>query len=127
MKTDQPGPKNIDEYIADFSPEVQAILQQIRQTIRQAVPTAIEAIKYQIPTFVLNGNLVSFGAYQRHIGLYPIPAGTQKFQKAIAAYRSAKSSVRLPLDEPIPFDLISQLVKFRVRETSAHTKKKRQK
>ena len=124
MKTDQTAPHSIDDYIAGFPPDIQAILEKIRLTIKQAAPGAVEAIKYQIPTFVLNGNLVSFAAYQRHIGLYPIPAGTQKFQKAIAAYRSAKSSVRFPLNEPIPFDLISQLVKYRVKETSPRAKAK---
>jgi uncharacterized protein YdhG (YjbR/CyaY superfamily) len=127
MKIEQTTSPGIDDYITGFPPEVQAILQQIRLTIRRAAPEATEAIKYQIPTFVLNGNLVSFAAYKQHIGLYPIPAGTQKFQKAIAAYRNAKSTVRFPLDEPIPFDLISQLVKYRVKETSPRAKAKQQK
>lgn len=110
------SPTTIDEYIAGYPPEVQAILKKVRSTIKSAAPDAVEAIKYQIPTFVLNGNLVSFAAYKQHIGLYPIPAGTQKFQKAIAVYRAAKSTLRFPLDEPIPYDLISQLVKYLVKE-----------
>ena len=90
-------------------------------------PKRLEAIKYQIPTFVLNGNLVSFAAYKQHIGLYPIPAGTQKFQKAIAVYRAAKSTLRFPLDEPIPYDLIGQLVKYLVKERAASAKARQQK
>jgi uncharacterized protein YdhG (YjbR/CyaY superfamily) len=121
------SPTTIDEYIAGYPPEVQVILKKVRSTIKAAAPDAVEAIKYQIPTFVLNGNLVSFAAYQRHIGLYSIPAGTQKFQKAIAVYRGAKSTARFPLDEPIPYDLISQLVKYLVKENVAHAKARQKK
>jgi uncharacterized protein YdhG (YjbR/CyaY superfamily) len=116
MRTNQPPPQNIDEYIAGFPNDVQAILAKIRRTIRKAAPDAKETIKYQMPTFTLKGNLVSFAAYKRHIGLYPAPTGTQKFNKALSVYRAAKASVRFPLDQPIPFDLISQLVKFRVKD-----------
>jgi len=116
MKTDQTAPKNIDQYIAGFPKPVQERLQKIRLTIRKAAPNAEETIKYQIPTFTLQGNLLSFAAYKTHIGFYPAPAGNAKFQKQLAAYRAAKSSVRFPLNKPIPFDLLSQMVKFRVKE-----------
>lgn len=121
------SPTTIDEYIAGYPPEVQVILKKVRATIKAAAPDAVEAIKYQIPTFVLNGNLVSFAAYKQHIGLYPIPAGTQKFQKAIAVYRAAKSTLRFPLDEPIPYDLISQLAKYLVKENAARAKARQKK
>ena len=116
MKTDQSTPKNIDEYIAGFPHDVQEILEKMRMTIRKAAPDAEETIKYQIPTFTLKGNLVSFAAYKKHIGLYPAPTGTQKFNKELSVYRAAKASVRFPLDKPIPFALISIIVKFRVKE-----------
>ena len=116
MKTDQTAPKTIDEYVAGFPHDVQEILEKIRMTIRKAAPDAEETIKYLIPTFTLKGNLVSFAAYKKHIGLYPAPTGTQKFNKALSVYRVAKASVRFPLDKPIPFDLISQIVKLRVKE-----------
>ena len=116
MKTDQTAPKTIDEYIAGFPDDVQEILEKIRMTIRKAAPDAEETIKYQIPTFTLKGNLVSFAAYQKHIGLYPAPTGTLKFNKELSVYRAAKASVRFPLDKPIPLDLISQIVKLRVKE-----------
>ncbi len=125
MSTKQTAPKTIDEYLAGFPSDVQEILEQIRLTIKKAAPQAAETIKYQMPTFVLNGNLVSFGLYTQHIGLYPVPAGTRKFQKEIAPYRSAKSTIRFPLNEPIPFDLISQLVKFRVKENLTRAEAKR--
>ncbi len=119
MRTNRTAPKNIDEYIAGFPDDVQEILEKVRMTIRKAAPDAEEAIKYQIPTFTLNGNLLSFAAYKKHIGLYPVPAGTEKFQKELSVYKAAKSTVRFPLDKPIPFDLISKIVKFRVKENLA--------
>ncbi|MBI5566834.1 MAG: DUF1801 domain-containing protein [Chloroflexi bacterium] len=121
------SPTTIDEYIAGYSPEVQTILKQVRATIKAAAPDAVEAIKYQIPTFVLNGNLVSFAAYKQHLGVYPVPAGTQKFQKAVAVYRAAKSTLRFPLDEPVPYELIGQLVKYLVKEHAAGAKAKQKK
>ena len=127
MKTDQTEPQTIDDYIAGFPPEVQEILQKIRLTIRKAAPGAEETLKYKIPTFTLKGNLVSFAAYKKHIGIYPLPAGTQKFNQALSVYKAAKSTARFPLDQPIPFDLISQLVKLRVKDDfkKAQAKKKK--
>lgn len=116
MKTDQAAPATIDEYIAGFPSDVQQILQEIRKTIREAAPDAEEAIKYQLPTFVLKGNLVHFGAFQKHIGFYSTPSGHQEFKEELSAYKGAKGSVQFPLDQPMPFDLISRIVRFRVRE-----------
>lgn len=124
MKTDQTAPKTIDEYIAGFPQEVQEILQKIRQTIRAAAPDAEEKISYQMPTFTLNGNLVHFAAFKNHIGLYPAPTGIEKFKKELAAYQSAKGSVRFPLDKPIPFALIGKITRFRVKENLARAKAK---
>ena len=116
MKIGQAVTYDVNDYIAGFPPDVQEILEKIRLTIRKAAPDAEETIKYQIPTYTLKGNLVSFAAYRNHIGLYPVPAGTKKFQKELTVYKAAKSTLRLPLDQPIPFDLIRQLVKFRIKE-----------
>ena len=127
MRTDPTAPKNIDEYIAGFPEDVQAILQKIRMTIRKAAPDAEETIKYQMPTFTLKGNLVHFAAFKKHIGFYPTPTGTEKFQKELSVYKGAKGSVRFPLDEPIPFDLISKIVKFRVKENLERAEAKRKK
>ena len=124
MKIDQTGPKNIDEYIAGFPPEVQAILEKIRLTIRKAAPGAEETIKYQMPTFTLHGNLVYFAAFKTHIGFYPIPTGIEKFKKELAPYKQGKGSVQFPLDQPIPYGLISKIVKFRVKENAAKAKAK---
>ena len=117
MKTDTTLASNIDEYVAGFPKDVQDILQKIRGIIRKAAPDAEEAIKYQIPTFVLNGNLVHFAAFQKHIGFYPTPSGIDRFKDELSVYKSAKGSVQFPLDAPIPFSLITKIVKFRVKET----------
>ena len=106
----------MDEYIAGFPHDVQEILEKIRMTIRKAAPDAEETIKYQIPTFTLKGNLVSFAAHKKHIGLYPAPTGDRKFNNEPSVYKGAKASVRFPLDKPIPFALVSRIVKFRVKE-----------
>ena len=124
MKTDQTAPKTIDEYIAGFPQEVQEILEKIRQTIRAAAPDAKETISYQMPTYTLNGNLVHFAAFKNHIGLYPAPTGIVKFKKELAAYQSAKGSVRFPLDKPIPFALIGKITRFRAKENLARAKAK---
>lgn len=116
MRGDQTAPKDIDEYIAGFPLELQQILEEIRMTIRKAAPDAEEAIKYQIPTFTLKGNLVHFAAFKNHIGFYPTPTGIEEFKDELSAYKGAKGSVQFPLDKPIPFDLMSRIVKFRVEE-----------
>jgi uncharacterized protein YdhG (YjbR/CyaY superfamily) len=117
--------KTIDEYIAGFPPEIQAILQQIRATIHAAAPDAQEIISYQMPTFALHGALVHFAAFKQHIGFYPTPSGTTHFEAALAHYKSGKGSVQFPLDEPIPYDLIAEIVKFRVEENLAKAAAKR--
>ena len=127
MKTEQTIHETIDEYIADFPPDVQAILKKLRATIRKAAPDAEEAMKYRLPTFVLNGNLVHFGAFKKHIGFYATPTGNEKFRKELSAYEGAKGSVQFPLDKPIPYDLVSRMVKFRVKENLDKAAAKRKK
>ena len=107
---------DIDKYISSFPDEVQKILEEIRTTIRQAAPDAAETIKYAMPTFVLNGNLVHFAAFKNHIGFYPVPSGIEAFKKELSVYKGAKGSVQFPINEPIPLALISKIVKFRVNE-----------
>ena len=116
MKANQAAPTTIDEYIAGFPDDVQQLLQEIRKTIREEAPEAEEAIKYQLATFVLEGNLVHFGAHSRHIGFYPTPSATARFREELAAYEGSKGAVRFPLGRPIPFDLIRRIVRFRVEE-----------
>ncbi len=107
---------SIDEYMAAFPEEIRTILQEIRETIQAAAPDAEEKISYQMPTFFLKGNLVHFAAFKNHIGFYPTPGGVQAFKEEIARYQGAKGSIRFPLDEPMPLDLITRIVKMRVDE-----------
>jgi uncharacterized protein YdhG (YjbR/CyaY superfamily) len=115
---------DINAFIADFPEEIQAILERIRTTIQEAAPEAKEAIKYGMPTFVSNGNLVHFAAYKNHIGFYPAPTGIDAFIEDLAPYRTGKGTVQFPIDKPIPYDLITKVVKFRVEENLKKRKKK---
>jgi uncharacterized protein YdhG (YjbR/CyaY superfamily) len=124
MKRDPLRPKTIDEYIASCPPEVHSILQKIRLTIGKAAPEAEEKISYQIPTFTLNGNLVHFAAFKKHIGFYPPVKGDEKLNAELARYRGEKGNLRFPLDEPIPYALITRIVKSRVKEQSERSKSK---
>ncbi len=107
---------DINTYIAQFPEEVRVLLEQMRKTIQAAAPEAEEAISYAMPTFKLQGNLVHFAAYKKHIGFYPAPSGISAFPHEIAAYEYAKGSVQFPIDKPLPLDLVTKIVKFRVRE-----------
>jgi uncharacterized protein YdhG (YjbR/CyaY superfamily) len=128
MRTNQTALQNIDAYIVGFPKEVQKILRKIRTTIRKAVPNAEEKISYQMPSFTLQGSyLVHFAAYKKHIGLYPAPRGVDEFKKALSVYGGAKATVRFPLDEPIPFGLISKIVKFRKKKILEKAAEKGQK
>lgn len=116
MTTQKQTSKDIDDYIAGFPEDTQVILGKVRMTIRKAAPDAEETINYQIPTFKLKGNLVHFAGYKKHIGFYPTPSGIEKFKEQLSPYDGAKGSVKFPLDKPIPYDLISEIVMFRVQE-----------
>ena len=108
--------ETIDEYIATFPKNIQIVLEELRQAIRDSAPEAEEAIRYQMPTFRLNGNLVHFAAHKNHIGFYPTPSAIEKFKKELSAFKTSKGAVQFPLAEPIPFALVEEMVKFRVRE-----------
>lgn len=116
---DQTERKDIDEYIAGFPKDVRERLEMVRSTIREAAPEAEETIKYRMPTFILNGNLVHFAAFKNHIGFYPAPMGIEEFKEELSAYKGAKGSVQFTYDRPIPLDLISRIVKFRAEKNLA--------
>ncbi len=116
----------IDEFISTYPSEIQTILQKIRATIQKSAPGAEEAMAYGIPTFKLNGrNLVHFSAFKEHIGFYPTPSGIEAFKKELSAYEWAKGSVKFPLSKPIPYALITKIVKFRVKEELEKAKGKK--
>lgn len=106
----------IDEYIVTFPENIQKKLNEIRAVIRSEVPQVGERIAYGIPTFTLNGNLVHFAGYERHIGFYPTPSAMKEFKNEMRAYKMSKGAVQFPLDEPLPEDLIRRMVRFRVEE-----------
>jgi uncharacterized protein YdhG (YjbR/CyaY superfamily) len=114
-------PRDIDEYISGFAPEVRLILERIRSTIRRAAPGAQETISYQIPAFRQNGVLVYFAAFKKHIGFYPPVRGDAALEKAVGRYAGEKGNLRFPLDEPIPYALIARIVKLRARQDRKET------
>lgn len=118
MRTDRTTAGSIDEYIAGFPEHTRKILEKIRRTIRKAAPNAEETISYKIPTFTLDGRpLIYFAAYPKHVALYPAPRGSEDFNEELSDYEGGKGTVRFPLDEPVPYDLIRRIVKFRMKES----------
>ena len=112
----------IDEYVSEFPPETQQVLQELRALIRSLAPEATETISYAIPTFDLHGkHLVHFAGYEKHVGLYPAPSGMEAFREDLRPYKTGKGSVQFPLDQPLPTDLIRRIVEFRIAETSGKT------
>lgn len=107
---------SVDEYIAAFPADIQDLLEQMRSVIKKAAPAAEEKISYAMPTYYLHGNLVHFAAFKSHIGFYPIPSGIDAFKEELSEYKSAKGSIQFPLNKPLPLDLVSKIVKFRVDE-----------
>jgi uncharacterized protein YdhG (YjbR/CyaY superfamily) len=125
MQSDR-GPRDIDEYIAGIEAHVRVVLEEVRTSIRNAAPEATETIKYRIPTFVQNGNLVHFAAFKNHVGFYPAPSGIARFKAELSQYKWAKGSVQFPFDRPVPLKLIERIVRFRVSEAkSTNTAKSR--
>jgi len=108
--------KTIDDYFAIQTQEVQILLEQVRQTIRKAAPQAEEVISYNMPAFKYQGILVYFAAYKNHIGFYATPTGHEKFKEELSNYKQGKGSVQFPLNQPLPLDLISKIVEFRLQE-----------
>ena len=119
MCAKKPTANPIDEYIARFPTDVQKRLKQVRKTVRTNAPDAVETIRYGIPTLQLGGDLVHFAAFKSHIGFYPTPSAIVKFEAELRDYESAKGSIKFPLDQPMPLDLIAKMVRFRVQETLA--------
>jgi uncharacterized protein YdhG (YjbR/CyaY superfamily) len=118
-------PENIDEYIASFPTETGQLLQAIRAAIHKAAPQAVETIKYAMPTFTLNGNLIHFAAYKSHIGIYPVPREEEAFRKSLTVYEGEKSTMRIPFDKPLPLPLISRIVKYNVKRNQLKSKRKK--
>ena len=127
MMTHRSAPTTIDEYIAAFPPEVKSILKKIKLTVRQAAPEAEEKISYRMPAFALNGILIYFAAFKKHIGVYPPVRGDEKLNRDLARYRGEKGNLKFPLYQPIPYKLIDRIVKLRVKQHAEKARSKRKK
>jgi uncharacterized protein YdhG (YjbR/CyaY superfamily) len=110
------NPRTIDEYIATFPENVQTVLEQVRQAIKEAAPEAEETISYQMPAFKQNGILVWFAAFRTHLSLFPKVSAIEAFKDQLSAYQTSKGTIQFPLNQPIPFNLIKEIVKYRVKE-----------
>ncbi len=117
--------ESISEYISGFPEDIQSLLEHIRTVIHEAAPGATEAISYGMPTFKLEGNLVHFAAFKNHIGFYPTPTGITAFQNELTPYQTSKGAISFPLGQPIPFNLITKIVTFRVKENLCKAEERR--
>jgi uncharacterized protein YdhG (YjbR/CyaY superfamily) len=127
MEKNKPQMISIDTYIAQFPADIQKKLKDLRAIIHAAAPDATEKISYQMPTFFLKGNLVHFAAFKNHIGFFPTPSGITTFEKELAVYRTSKGTMQIPLDQPLPADLITRIVKYRIAENLQKAEKKAKK
>ena len=118
-------PGSIDEYIAGFSPSVQAILEEMRATIAAAAPDARELISYRMPAFAQEGILLYFAAFKDHIGVFPPVSGDARLEKALAPYRGPKGNLKCPLDKPIPYGLVRRIATLRVKQNLSKAAAKR--
>jgi uncharacterized protein YdhG (YjbR/CyaY superfamily) len=116
------GFQTIDQYIATFPPNIQTILQEIRQTIHEAAPEAEQTISYQLPAFKQNGVLVYFAAFKDHIGFFPTGSGVEAFKDKLFSYKTSKGTIQFPLDKPVPLDLVKEIVRFRVSQNQKRIK-----
>jgi uncharacterized protein YdhG (YjbR/CyaY superfamily) len=112
------GKEAVDNYIMGFPANIQVRLKQLRQVIRDAAPNATEVISYQMPTLKLNGNLVHFAAFNKHIGFYPTPSAITAFKEELTQYHTSKGAIQFPHDKPIPYELVKEIVIYRVKENS---------
>ena len=118
-------PRTIDEYISAYPEGIRAKLQALRVTVREAAPEATESISYNIPTFEFNGHLVHFAAFKDHISFFPTSSGVAAFKKELSRYKTAPGTIQFPLDAPLPLELVTRIVKFRVEENAPEAKQRR--
>ena len=118
-------PKDVDDYIRCFPKESQTLLQEIRNAIKKAAPGAEERISYGIPAFNLNNRyLIYFAGFKNHVSMYPAPRESEAFKDKLAGYKGGKGTVQFPLDKSLPLALITQIVKFKVKENKEKLKAK---
>jgi len=125
MKAESTKFKTVDEYISTFPASAKKILQEIRKTIHEAAPQAEDVISYNMPASKFKGVLVYYAAYEKHIGFYPTASGIEVFKKQLGGYKFSKGAIQFPIEQPMPFDLIKKIVKFRVKEVQEKEKAKK--
>jgi uncharacterized protein YdhG (YjbR/CyaY superfamily) len=109
--------ESVDQYIESFPADIREMLEKVRAVIRQKAPDAVETMGYGVPAYRTNGKpLVYFAGFRKHIGFYATPAGHEAFSAELSQYKQGKGSVQFPFNRPIPYDLIGQIVEFRVKE-----------
>ncbi|MEA4956586.1 hypothetical protein SDC9_17130 [bioreactor metagenome] len=108
--------ETIDEYISEYSKDIQEILKKIRKTIKEVAPNSEERIRWGMPTFYQKENLVHFAVNKKHIGFYPSPSGIENFKEELSSYKTSKGAAQFPYDRPIPYELIKKITQFRVNE-----------
>ena len=118
-----PAPLSVEEYIAPFPPEKQAVLKEARKVVRAAAPNAVEKISWGMPTYHLGENLVHFAMQKNHLGFYPSPGAIEAFSKKLEGYKTTKGGVQFPLSKPIPYDLMGEITRYRVQQVEAAGKK----
>jgi len=118
-------PNEIDKYIAKFPVKSRIVMERLRTIIKKAAPKAEEVISYQMPAYKINGMLVYFAGYKRHLGFYPTSSGIREFNHEFKDYKWSKGAVQFPLDEPLPVKLIQRMVKFRLKEDAARATSKK--
>ncbi len=116
MENNKPVPATVDEYIAGFPEDVRQVLNKMRSTIKENAPQAEERMSYGMPGYFLKGRLVWFGGFKKHVSFFPMTTGIDHFQEELAGYKQSKGTVQFPLDQPVPYELIGRIVRFRVVE-----------
>lgn len=125
MDTQKKGWESTDAYIASFPPATRALLDAVRAAIREAAPDAVEKIAYQMPTFHQHENLIHFAAFTHHIGIYPTSSGVAAFADELTSYTTSRGAIQLPMDAPLPIELIQRITRFRVAEAAARRTSRR--
>ena len=115
---------SVDEYILRFPKEIQGTVRKLRIAIKESAPNALEKISYNMPAYYQEGNIIYFSVFSKHIGFYPLPSGVKKFEKELSKYKQGKGSIQFPINQPMPYKLIQEIVKFRVKENLAKAKEK---
>ena len=117
--------KTVEEYFSTLSANTHSILKGVRETIKKAAPEAVEVISYNMPAFKLHGVLVYYAAHEKYIGFYPTSSPIEVFKSELLLYKWSKGAIQFPIGEPVPFDLISKIVKFRVQQDQEKAAKKK--